>query len=85
MVLPELNDPTAPPPTWRIALNLLDPNPHQPRREIDEVALSELMASIRNHGLLQPITVRRIPAKLGRYMGPLLLREVPDAKSDTAC
>ena len=64
-ILPEVTDPTAPPPTWRIRLELLEPNPHQPRRELDEGALSELVASIRNHGLLQPITVRRISG--GRY------------------
>jgi ParB/RepB/Spo0J family partition protein len=44
---------------------LLDPNPHQPRAAIDEDALAELMASIADHGLLQPVTVRRIPG--GRY------------------
>jgi hypothetical protein len=30
----------APPPTWRIALNLLDQNPHQPRSQMDEGALA---------------------------------------------
>ncbi len=64
-ILPEVTDPNAPPPTWRIRLELLEPNPHQPRRDLDEGALSELVASIRNHGLLQPITVRRISG--GRY------------------
>ncbi len=41
-------------------LSMLDitPNPHQPRKEFDEHALMELAASIRQHGLLQPITVR---------------------------
>jgi len=63
--LPEVSDPTAPPPTWRIPLPLLDPNPHQPRRTIDEAALAELVSSIREHGLLQPISVRRVPG--GRY------------------
>lgn len=34
------------------------PNPAQPRREFDDLKLVELAASIRQHGLLQPITVR---------------------------
>src|SRR3989442_15864369 len=58
--IPALTHPSAPPPTWRIALNLLDQNPQQPRSQIDEGALAELMASISDHGLLQPITVRKV-------------------------
>ena len=58
--IPALTHPSAPPPTWRIELDLLDPNPHQPRTQMDERALTELMASIREHGLLQPITVRKV-------------------------
>jgi len=34
------------------------PNPRQPRKEFDEFALMELAASIRQYGLLQPITLR---------------------------
>ncbi len=36
---------------------ILKPNPHQPRREFDEGALSELADSIREHGIIQPIIV----------------------------
>lgn len=35
------------------------PNPQQPRRSFDEDALSELMVSIAQVGLIQPLTVRR--------------------------
>lgn len=35
------------------------PNPDQPRREFDEQALNELAASIRQHGILQPLIVTR--------------------------
>ena len=35
------------------------PNPRQPRRVFDEAGLRELAASIRAHGVLQPLTVRR--------------------------
>ncbi len=41
-----------------IPLELVAPNPDQPRRHFDEQALDELAASIRAHGLLQPIVVR---------------------------
>jgi ParB family chromosome partitioning protein len=38
-------------------------NPHQPRKEFDEERLEELGASIKEHGLIQPITVRYIGEK----------------------
>ena len=43
----------------QVALDKLDDNPYQPRRQLDESALKELVASIREHGLLQAITVCR--------------------------
>jgi len=42
-----------------IAVSLLDPNPYQPRTTFDQAALEELAASIREHGVLQPLTVRQ--------------------------
>jgi ParB family chromosome partitioning protein len=39
----------------------LRPNPMQPRRVFDPQGLSELAESIRQHGILQPLTVRRGP------------------------
>ena len=39
------------------------PNPHQPRKEFDEDRLGELASSIKEHGLIQPITVRYIGEK----------------------
>lgn len=38
----------------------IKPNPYQPRREFDERALRDLADSIRQYGLLQPVTVSRI-------------------------
>ena len=35
----------------------LVPNPHQPRKEFKEEALQELAESIREHGIIQPVTV----------------------------
>ncbi|SED65012.1 ParB/RepB/Spo0J family partition protein [Streptomyces sp. 2112.2] len=37
-------------------------NPNQPRETFDEEALNELTASIKEHGLLQPIVVRKVEA-----------------------
>jgi ParB family chromosome partitioning protein len=43
----------------KLAISSIRPNPYQPRREFNEAELSELQASLRASGLLQPITVRR--------------------------
>jgi len=42
-----------------LPIEKIDPNPHQPRGRFDEEHLRELAESIRLHGLLQPIVVRR--------------------------
>jgi ParB family chromosome partitioning protein len=42
-----------------IPVDLLDPNPYQPRTTFDPAALDELATSIRAHGVLQPITMRK--------------------------
>jgi len=39
----------------------IDPNPRQPRQAFDEEALAELVHSIREFGLMQPIVVRAVP------------------------
>ena len=44
----------------RIPVDLIEPNPFQPRMSFDQEALEELANSIRTLGLIQPITVRRI-------------------------
>lgn len=41
-----------------IPVDHIRPNPHQPRSEFKEEALEELASSIKEHGLIQPITVR---------------------------
>ena len=41
----------------QIKLSEITPDPDQPRRHFDEVALEELAASIKEHGILQPIVV----------------------------
>jgi ParB family transcriptional regulator, chromosome partitioning protein len=44
-----------------LPVELVKPNPRQPRRAFDEAALAELAESIRARGLLQPIVVRALP------------------------
>src|SRR5690349_11453419 len=44
-----------------IAPSQIDPNPRQPRQVFDEEALGELVHSIREFGLMQPIVVRAVP------------------------
>jgi len=49
----------------RIPVDMIEPNPYQPRMNFDKEALDELADSIRTLGLIQPITVRQIAE--GRY------------------
>jgi ParB family chromosome partitioning protein len=48
-----------------IPIELVQRNPHQPRKHFDDTELNELAASIRTHGILQPILVR--PIADGRF------------------
>lgn len=50
-----------------IATHNVSPGPYQPRTQFDEQALDELAASIRQHGLLQPILVRPRPDAPGEF------------------
>lgn len=43
----------------RIPVNMIEPNPFQPRMSFNQDSLQELAASIRTFGLIQPITVRK--------------------------
>lgn len=43
-----------------IDIDLIEANPFQPRVDFDEIALTELAVSIRNQGVIQPITVRKL-------------------------
>jgi ParB family chromosome partitioning protein len=77
-----------------IDINLISPNPKQPRTVFDEATLKELMVSIKEIGILQPPVVREVSG--GRYeliMGerryraakavglkaiPVIIRQTPD-------
>ncbi|MGL4541591.1 MAG: ParB/RepB/Spo0J family partition protein [Polymorphobacter sp.] len=49
----------------RLPLAQIVANPQQPRRQFDAASMDELVASVRQRGLLQPILVRPLPG--GRY------------------
>lgn len=48
-----------------IEISLIEPNPNQPRREFDQDALQELANSIKEVGIIQPITLRQLNS--GKY------------------
>ncbi|MBR4921130.1 MAG: ParB/RepB/Spo0J family partition protein [Prevotella sp.] len=48
-----------------IEISLIEPNPNQPRREFDHDALQELSNSIKEVGIIQPITLRQLTS--GKY------------------
>ncbi|MDP9221095.1 MAG: ParB/RepB/Spo0J family partition protein, partial [Actinomycetota bacterium] len=59
-------------------------NPRQPRRAFDEEALAELVASIREIGVLQPVVVRETtPGRYELVMGERRLRATREAGLST--
>ena len=48
-----------------ISLDSISTNPYQPRKEFEQQALDELVSSIKEHGLLQPLVVSRLDT--GKY------------------
>lgn len=80
-------------PVTSVPLSLLDPNPQQPRQAMGAENLEHLKESIREHGVLQPIVVRKREGRyqiiagerrfraaegLGLAEVPAVVREVPD-------
>ena len=57
-----------------IDINLIDPNPRQPRTVFDQEALQELVASIKEIGILQPPVVRKVGSRYELIMGERRLR-----------
>lgn len=83
-------------PLLQLSPDVIRPNPDQPRRSFDDAPLQSLAQSIRQHGILQPLTVRKTPtgyvliagerrlraAKLaGCQTVPCLLMEMEDKQS----
>ncbi len=76
-----------------LPIGSLLPNRHQPRTYFDEEALEDLAASLKNHGMVQPIVARKVGDKFEIIAGerrwraarkaglatvPVVLKEVPD-------
>jgi len=77
-----------------VAIGHLKPNPRQPRHRFDHAELEELVGSIREHGIIQPLVARRLPdgtfeliagerrlraaQRLGLTNVPVILRETKD-------
>src|SRR5438132_11163377 len=57
-----------------VPIHEIVPNPEQPRRHFDDEALGQLADSIRRHGLLQPLVVRRIAGRYELIAGKRRLR-----------
>lgn len=64
---PEAGEPPRSKPDQMVPLDLLEPNPDQPRRQFSEDALKELADSIREKGVIQPLIVRPSKKVEGRY------------------
>lgn len=79
-----------------LAIEAVERNPDQPRKRFDELALEELAASIREHGVVEPILVRREGTKYRIVAGerrwraaqraglrevPAILREASDREA----
>ncbi len=90
-LIPEVG--TAESQSTEIDLDLISPNPNQPRVSLDEARLEELASSIRDNGVLQPVLVRpfrgayqlvagerRLSAaqRAGLLKIPAVVRDVPD-------
>jgi ParB family chromosome partitioning protein len=50
-----------------LPVSAIVPNPHQPRTHFDPKALTELAASIAEHGVIQPLIVTETPSQPDRY------------------
>src|ERR671931_696090 len=66
--------PAAPLSELIVPIHEIVPNPEQPRRYFDDEALGLLADSIRRHGLLQPLVVRRIAGRYELIAGERRLR-----------
>jgi ParB family chromosome partitioning protein len=65
--------------TVHVVVDEVEPNPFQPRREFDPVEIEGLAASLRTHGLMQPIVVRRVGGHYQLIAGERRLRAAAQA------
>ncbi len=57
-----------PPPDRKVPIELVIPNPRNPRKTFQDRGLYDLAGSIRHHGIVQPILVRTRPAASSRSL-----------------
>jgi len=67
----------------QIPVENIEPNPHQPRERFDEEAVEELALSIRDKGLIQPVSVRRFGTGYQLVAGERRLRASKSAGFET--
>jgi ParB family chromosome partitioning protein len=58
----------------QVPLDLIQHNPYQPRKTFDPDELASLTASVRNHGILQPLVVRKVGERYQLIAGERRLR-----------
>lgn len=58
----------------RISVYDIEANPYQPRRDFDEEEIDQLCSSLQEHGLLQPVLVRRVEERYQLVAGERRLR-----------
>jgi ParB family chromosome partitioning protein len=81
---------------YQVDIDLIDPNPYQPRTHFREEALEELARSIQANGIIQPIVLRKMGARFQLIAGerrwraaqraglqrvPVVLRDVPEEQA----
>lgn len=49
-------------------IDIVSPDPNQPRKNFDETALQELADDLKKNGLIQPIVVREDPDNVGKFI-----------------
>lgn len=61
-------------PPVRLPVGVIEHNPYQPRKQFDDDELAQLTASVREHGVLQPLAVRNVDGKYQLIAGERRLR-----------
>lgn len=63
----------------QVPVEIIEQNPYQPRKHFDDDELASLSASIRTHGVLQPLVVRQVGERYQLVAGERRLRAARDA------
>src|SRR5204862_3122943 len=65
--------------TTEVAVGKIEQNPFQPRKSFDKDELASLSASVKEHGVLQPLVVRAVGEQFQLIAGERRLRAAQDA------